>query len=68
MLTEVDLFGVYVSPYVIILLACWALVFLLRLLLTRLGVLAQAWHPALLVFAVFTAVFSASVLVATAMS
>ena len=65
-LTEIDVFGVYVSPYAVLLVAIWAVVFALRVVLTRLGILIHAWHPALLVFSLFAATFSAAVLVATA--
>ena len=63
-LTEVDVFGVFISPYAAILLAVWASVFALRLVLTRTGVLVHAWHPALLMFSIFVMTLSAAVLLA----
>lgn len=64
MLTEVNLFGVYVSPYAVILAAAWASVLLLRVVLTRLGILRRAWHPALLMFSVSVGACSLAVLLA----
>ena len=65
-LTELNIFGVYISPYAALLLAVWAFVFALRLALTRVGVLVHAWHPALLMFSIFVAAFSMAVLVTAA--
>ena len=67
-LTEVDVLGVFVSPYALILVASWAAVFVLRLGLTRLGVLRHAWHPALLIFSVFVGLFSTVALLAMGLS
>lgn len=67
-LTEIDVFGVYVSPYALILLATWAFTFALRIVLTRLGPLMHAWNPALLMFAIFVATFSFLVLFVAAVS
>ena len=66
--TEIDVFGIYVSPYAFILLAAWAFTFVLRVLLTRMDLLLHAWNPALLMFAIFVAVFSSAVLLAAAVS
>lgn len=68
MLTEVDLFGVYVSPYAVILVAVWASVLALRTMLARLGVLRRAWHPALLTFSMSVSAFSLAVLLASGLS
>ena len=68
LLTEVDVFGVYISPYVLILGASWGAVFVLRVVLTRLGVLRHAWHPALLIVSVFVAVFSLAAMLAMGLS
>ncbi len=67
-LTEVNVFGVYVSPWAIVLLIVWGSVFLLRALLTRLSLLRLVWHPALLMFSVFVSVFSMVVLLAINLS
>lgn len=65
-LTEINIYGVYISPYVVVLLAVWAFAFALRLALIRLGILAHAWHPALLMFSIFVAAFSMAVLATAA--
>ncbi len=67
-LTEIDLFGIYISPYAPILLAAWAFTFVLRVVLTRLDILVHAWNPALLMFAIFVAIFSSMVLLASTVS
>ena len=67
-LTEINVFGVYISPYALILFAAWVFTFVLRVLLTRLDLLAKAWNPALLMLAIFIAIFSSAVLMATAVS
>ncbi len=64
--TEIDVFGVYVSPYALVLLATWAFTFAFRVVLTRLDLLVHAWNPALLMFAIFVAAFSSAVLLAVA--
>jgi hypothetical protein len=61
-LTEINIFGVLISPYAVILFATWGSTFALRLLLTHFGILAHAWNPALLMFAAFVAIFSSAVL------
>lgn len=68
MLTEVDLFGVCVSPFAVILVAAWASVFALRVVLTRSGILRHAWHPALLMFSVSVSAFPLAVLLAVGLS
>ena len=68
LLTEIDLFGIYISPYAVILLSAWAFTFALRIVLARLDLLVHAWNPALLMFAIFVAVFSSAVLLASAIT
>ena len=67
-LTEINVLGIYMSPYALILLAAWALTFALRTLFTRMDLLLHAWNPALLMFAIFVAAFSSAVLLAAAFS
>lgn len=62
--TEVDLFGVYVAPISVMLLAAWLVTIGLRRVVARFGLLRHVWHPALLIFAVFVIVLSSIVLVA----
>ena len=60
--TEIDLFGVYVAPISLLMVAAWFVTIMLRWVASRLGLLRQVWHPALFVFAVYLIVLSSSVL------
>jgi protein AaeX len=60
--TNVDLFGVYVAPISVMMVAAWAIMVPLRRLASRFGLLQNVWHPALLKFAVYMIVLSAIVL------
>ena len=62
--TEIDLFGVYVAPMSMMMIAPWAVTITLRRGAARLGLLHYVWHPALFVFAVYVVVLSTIVLVA----
>jgi protein AaeX len=62
--TETDLFGVYVAPVSMMIVAAWAVTIGLRRAAARFGLLRHVWHPALFVFAVYTIVLSSIVLVA----
>jgi hypothetical protein len=56
--TEVDLFGVYISPFLaMMLIAAGATALLLRLL-DRLGLTRRVWHPALFNAAIYVIVLS----------
>ena len=59
---EIDLFGVYVAPISVMLLAAWAITILLRRIAARFGLLRHVWHPALFVTAVYVSVLSSIVL------
>ena len=61
---EIDLFGVYVAPMSVMLVAAWVVTIGLRRVAARFGLLRHVWHPALLVFAVYMIVLSSIVLVA----
>ena len=61
-LVEVNLFGVYVAPISVMMVAAWVLVVGLRRLADRFGLLRHVWHPALFVFAVYVMVLSSIVL------
>jgi protein AaeX len=63
-LTEVNLFGVYVAPISVIMVAAWFVTIWLRWGAARFGLLRYVWHPALFVFAVYTIVLSSMVLLA----
>jgi protein AaeX len=60
--TEIDLFGVYVAPISVMLVAAWVITISLRRVAARFGLLRYVWHPALFVFAVYTIVLSLIVL------
>ena len=61
--TEIDLFGVYVAPMSLMIVAAWLATIALRQVANRFGLLRYVWHPALFVFAVFMIVLSSITLV-----
>ena len=56
--TEIDLFGVYVAPMSLMMVAAWFVTISLRRIASRFGLLRYVWHPALFVFAVYMIVLS----------
>lgn len=60
---EVNLFGVYVSPMSVMLVAAWFVTIALRRVAARFGLLHYVWHPALFVFAVYMIVLASMVLI-----
>jgi hypothetical protein len=62
--TEINLFGVYVAPISLMLVAAWIVTIALRWVAARFGLLRHVWHPALFVFAVYLIVLSSMVLTA----
>ena len=63
-LVEVNLFGVYVAPISVMMIAAWVLVVGLRRIADRFGLLRHVWHPALFVAAIYMIVLSSIVLLA----
>lgn len=61
--TEIDIFGVYVAPMSVLMLAAWLITISLRRVAARFGLLRFVWHPALFVFAVYMIVLSSMILV-----
>ena len=59
---EIDLFGVYVAPIALLIIAAWFVTIALRRIAARFGLLRYVWHPALFVFAVHIIVLSSMVL------
>jgi hypothetical protein len=55
---EINLFGVYVAPMSLMLVAAWMVTIALRRAAARVGLLRHVWHPALFVFAVYIIVLS----------
>jgi hypothetical protein len=56
--TEIDLFGVYVAPMSLLMVAAWVVTIGLRRLAVRVGLLRWVWHPALFVFAAYVIILS----------
>jgi hypothetical protein len=61
--TEVNLFGVYVAPISLMMVAAWLLLIALRRVADHFGLLRHVWHPALFVFAIYMTVLSSIVLI-----
>ena len=64
--TEINLFGVYVAPMSVMMVAAWVVTISLRRFAARFGLLRYVWHPSLFVFAVYMIVLSSMVLVIAA--
>jgi hypothetical protein len=60
---EINLFGVYVAPLSVLMLAAWIVTTVLRRVADRFGWLDQVWHPALFVFAVYLIVLATMTLI-----
>ncbi len=60
---EVNLFGVYVSPMSVMLVAAWVVTIAMRRFVARFGLLHHVWHPALFMAAVYMIVLSSMVLI-----
>jgi protein AaeX len=61
--TEINLFGVYLAPISVMMIAAWVITIGLRRFAARFGLLRHVWHPAAFVFAVYVIVVSTIVLV-----
>jgi hypothetical protein len=64
--TEINLFGVYVAPMSVMMVAAWVVTISLRRFADHFGLLRHVWHPSLFVFAVYMIVLSSIVLVIAA--
>lgn len=60
--TEVDLFGVYVAPIFVMMIAAGLIFLVLRRVANRFGLLRRVWHPSLFEFALYMIVLSSIVL------
>ena len=60
--TEIDLFGVYVAPMSLVMVAAWLVTVALRRVVSLFGLLRYVWHSALFVFAVYMIVLSSMTL------
>jgi hypothetical protein len=61
--TEINLFGVYVAPISVMMLAAWPVLIALRRVADHFGLLHYVWHPALFVFAFYIIILSSIVLI-----
>jgi len=61
--SEIDLFGVYVAPISVMMLAAWLVLIALRRVADHFGLLGHVWHPPLFVFASYLIVLSSIVLI-----
>jgi hypothetical protein len=61
---EIDLFGVYVAPISVLMVAAWFVTIGMRRFAARFGLLRHVWHPALFVFSVYVIVLSSMILLA----
>jgi protein AaeX len=60
---EINLFGVYVAPMSLMMVAAWVVTIALRRVADRFGLLRHVWHPALFVFACYMITLSSIVLI-----
>jgi hypothetical protein len=60
--TEINLFGVYVAPLSVMMVAAWVVTIGLRRVAAQFGLLRYVWHPAVFVFAAYVIVLSTIVL------
>jgi hypothetical protein len=60
---EINLFGVYVAPISVMMLAAWLVLIALRRVADHFGLLRHVWHPALFVFASYMVMLSSIVLI-----
>jgi hypothetical protein len=60
--TEINLFGVYVAPISVMMIAAWVVTIAVRRFAARCGLLQSVWHPAVFVFSVYIIVLSSIVL------
>jgi hypothetical protein len=61
--SEINLFGVYVAPMSLLLVAAWLVTMVLRRLADRFGLLRYVWHPALFVFCAYLIILSSMTLI-----
>jgi protein AaeX len=61
--TDIDVFGVYVAPMSLMMVAAWLVTIALRRVGSRFGLLRYVWHPALFTFAVYMIVLSSITLI-----
>lgn len=60
--SELNIFGVYVAPILVMIVVAWFGLIALRWAANQFGVLPHVWHPALFVFATYLIILSFIVL------
>ncbi len=66
MYTEINILGIYVAPFAVMMLAAWAMTLPLTLLANRYGLARRVWHPGLFHLCLYIIVLSIVVLAAGA--
>jgi hypothetical protein len=61
--TEINLFGLYVAPIMLIMAAAWVVYVIIRRIGDRFGLPAHVWHPALFELALYVIIVSLIVIV-----
>lgn len=61
---EINIFGVYVAPFAVMMLAAWLATIPLSLVVDRLGISRRVWHPGLFNLCLYVIVLSLIVLLA----
>jgi protein AaeX len=62
-LAEINMFGVYVAPISLMMVATWLVTVVLRAAAGRFGLVRYVWHPALFSFSVYIIILSSWVLI-----
>ncbi|WP_341992355.1 DUF1656 domain-containing protein [Azorhizobium sp. AG788] len=63
MYTEINILGVYVAPFAVMMLAAWIATFPLNMLANRSGLSRKVWHAGLFNLCIYIIVLSVIVLV-----
>jgi hypothetical protein len=63
---EINLFGVYVAPISVMMVAAWIVTAASRRVADRFGLLRYVWHPSVFAFAMYMIVLSSMVLLVAA--
>ncbi len=64
--SEINLFGVYVAPISVLMLAAWVATMALRRVISEFGLLRYVWHPALFLFSIYLILLSSITLLMAA--
>lgn len=64
MYTEINLFGIYVAPFMVMMVIAWFVTIPLRMVANRYGIARKVWHPGLFNLCIYVIVLSLIVLAA----